>query len=351
MKPSAQLRLQLGNQLTHSEFIDDAKIFLEKLFTQLLEKNIQLETQWNIDHLCYRVTTLARYEEQKNNFRQFATLLSEIEVHDRMISTFKLEDSLVFCDWQIDVVELPAPKPSKKTIEGFEHIEVVVDKPFSEIKTKYNECTFDESGLKKNFNQELEINLGTYSLKFHYLSLESVVRFEQNKKFFNAVKKMKILDDFRENSPIISGSCSLGIDINTSGVDILMCAKDLNAFKNTLTKKFGSELDFKIKNHVINGELSVVANFSFEDILFEVFAQHQHPVLQTANRHFLIQERLLKLGQEPLRKKIIALKQIGLDAESAFAKVLNLKGNSFDELLRIQSFSDLELKEILNLRN
>ena len=337
--------------MTHSEFIDAAKIFLEKLFAQSLEKNIQLETQWNIDHLCYRVTTLVRYENQKSNFCRFATLLSESEVNGRMISTFKLEDPLVFRDWQMDIVELPAPKPSKKTIEGFEHIEVVVDKPFSEIKKKYNECTFDESGLEKNFNQELEIKLDTYSLKFHYLSLESVVRFEQNKKAFNAVKKMKILDDFRDNSPLISGSCPLGIDISTSDVDILMCAKDLNAFKNTLTKKFGSELDFKIKNHVINGKPSVVANFSFEDILFEVFAQHQHPVLQTANRHFLIQERLIKLGKEPLRKKIIALKQSGLKTESAFAKVLTLEGNSFDELLRIQSFSDLELKEILNLRN
>lgn len=330
-----------------AEFAEGAKTFLDKIFAKLKENKIQLEKYWNIDHLCYRVSTLEAYETKKINFAQFATLLIESEVNGRMISTFKIKKPIIFRDWEIDIVELPAPKVGKTTMDGFEHIEVVVDVPFSEIKKRYSQVQFDESSLQKVFNQELEINFEGCALKFHYLSLESVVRLEHNTKVFSAIEKLGVLSEFRSNNPIVSGTFPLGLNIATSDVDILMECTDLNQFKNILITRYSLEKNFAIKKLAAGGEPSIVAEFLYGDVKFEIFAQNMHPVLQSSNRHFLVEERLLKLGKEPLRNKVLALKNEGIKTEPAFAKVLKITGDPYHGLDQLRLLSELELTKLI----
>lgn len=162
-----------------NEFIYLANVFLDKLFAQLALNQIKIDKHWSIDHLCYRVSTEEAYKKFKNEFSSLGNLLIESEVNGRLISTFKLHKAIQYHGWLIDLVELPAPKKGKQTIEGFEHAEVVIDIPFEEIKRRYSHCQFDESGLKKNLNKELEIKLKDLAIKFHHMSLEQVIEVEK----------------------------------------------------------------------------------------------------------------------------------------------------------------------------
>ena len=161
------------------EFHQQAQFFLELLFDDLKNKSVEIPAHWMIDHLCYRVESQERYQELKSQFSEYSELLIESPVGGRLISTFKLKEPVLFRGWSIPLVELPAPKVFKKVQEGFEHIEVVSDLPFSEIEAKYPGMEWDRSGLKKGFNQELEMVLGQRNVKFHHQSLEKVIELEK----------------------------------------------------------------------------------------------------------------------------------------------------------------------------
>ncbi|RYZ67052.1 MAG: hypothetical protein EOP09_11685, partial [Proteobacteria bacterium] len=73
-----------------SEFESLAHLFLEGLFQDLEKAGVLLPSHWRIDHLCYRVDSLARYEIVKTEFVKFGRLLTESPVNGRPIATYKL---------------------------------------------------------------------------------------------------------------------------------------------------------------------------------------------------------------------------------------------------------------------
>ena len=334
--------------MTFIEFQDQALIFLNQLFEKINRHKIKIEEHWNIDHLCYRVNTDEDYRHFKNELTQFSNLLIESDVNGRLISTFKLHQPIYFNGWSLDLVELPAPKIGKKTIEGFEHIEIVCDLDFNDIKKLYSNCQFDEGGLKKTFNQELEINIDEVAIKFHHLSLESVIQLEKNTHVFSNIKELKILEDFKKYQPLVAGTFPLGLAVQNSDVDVIMSTEDLDQIKSELTSHYSHFKDFKIKTELVKNEPSLICNFIFQGIPFEIFIQRLDSVKQTAYRHFLIEERLLKLGRNPLLEKISASRQRGLKTEPAFAEALGLVGDSYQILLDLQRKSEAELNLLLS---
>lgn len=162
---------------TH-EFHAQAQAFLILLFKDMAEHKIDIPEHWKIDHLCYRVASQSQYEKLKNEFANLGRLLVESEVNGRPIATYKLHQPILHLGSVIDVVELPAPKPGKVTEEGFEHIEIVCDVPFTELEKRYGHLKLDRGGMKKEINPELEICLGPRNLKFHHRSLEEVIAME-----------------------------------------------------------------------------------------------------------------------------------------------------------------------------
>ncbi|UXR65949.1 VOC family protein [Bdellovibrio bacteriovorus] len=326
-------------------FYREAQTFLEQLFLRLSGQNVTFERHWQIDHLCYRASSLQSYESFKKSFEGFADLLIESDVNGRPIATYKLSKPVHFKDWSIDVVELPAPKPGKVTIEGFEHLEVVSDLTFVELKSRYPQCEFNESGLKKDFNQELEINLAPLALKFHPLSLESVIRLEKNAEIHKAIKESQILKLFSAYEPRIVGTFPLDLAVSGSDVDVLLYADDLDSLQKEFQQHLGVFTDFNMKRLTVSGVDSVVASFTFKDVPFEIFAQPTPTSHQTANRHFLVEERLLCLGGAAFHGKIQELRKQGLKTEPAFAAALGLGGDAYAELLSLQKLSESQLKE------
>ncbi|RYD74479.1 MAG: DUF4269 domain-containing protein, partial [Sphingobacteriales bacterium] len=86
-----------------------------------------------------------------------------------------------------------------------------------------------------------------------------------------------------------------------------------------------------------NPELnSLKANFFINNFEFEIFGQNIHTEDQNAYRHMLVEHKILQEKGEDFRKQIIELKNQGYKTEVAFAKLLALKGDAYEELLKLK---------------
>jgi len=155
-----------------------AQQFLIKIFKELKLAKIDID-KWYIDHLCYRTSSSENYESMKSNFSLLGDLLIESEVNGRNIATYKLFKPIHFHGRSIELVEVPAPKKGKATLEGFEHIEVVIDISFEELINQYPDIIFNDNALSKKLNPELEIEFSNCAIKFHHQSLEEVIKIEK----------------------------------------------------------------------------------------------------------------------------------------------------------------------------
>lgn len=336
--------------MTFNEISTQANNFLNMAFAELRVNNFTLEEHWHIDHLCYRTSTQENYLSTKRRFEQFSRLLIESEVNGRFISTFKLPTPIIFNDWAIDLIEVPAPKVGKITIDGFEHFEVVCDLTFDEIKSRYAQCQFDESGLSKDFNQELEISFNGFAVKFHHISLESVINIEANPSVFSALKNSNTLKILKPFMPLMAGTFPLNINVAGSDIDILVSADDVSVLKQVLKEKFCGFDNYKCNEIIVKGEPTVLISFSYQGIDFEIFGQKIPSIRQQGYLHFLIEERLLKTGGNLFAQKVKEARTRGLKTEPAFAKVLELGGDPFEELLLIQKWKNSALKSLLNTK-
>ena len=240
-------------ELALSDFKIKAYKFLDSVFAQIHQHCIPVKTHWMIDHLCYRVATEAEYDKTKQQFLNLGDLLIESEVNGRLISTFKFFEPIQYRDWQIPLLELPAPKKGKPTKTDFEHIEIVCDIPFSEIKTQLKNCDVDISGLAKQFNQEFEVKLQDGAVKFHHLSLESVIRLEKNMQVYKALIESKVLTILKEYNPVVAGTFPLGVAVDNSDLDILCEYYDLKSLEELIKNHFGHFSGFK--NSIVQGAI------------------------------------------------------------------------------------------------
>lgn len=318
------------------EFYHKAQEFLYQLSHDLESAGLKLEPHWDIDHICYRSDSEDHYKTLKNSFEAFGRLLIESEVNGRLISTFKLFTPILFQEWRIDLVELPAPKSGKMTVPGFEHIEIVCDEPFEVLMERYKKFPLVTKGLQKDYNQELEIEFGERNLKFHHSSLASVINMELNQKVWNAISDSQILKHFKSLHPLIAGTFPLSVNLSTSDVDVLLHSDNLASMEKNLKELYSNQPDFEITKSEVDGLPTLICQFCWDQVPFEVFAQNRHPVEQKAYRHFLVEERLLKLGGDDFFQKILSARADGLKTELAFGKVLDLQNDPYEELLTLQ---------------
>lgn len=327
--------------------------FLQRLSGQLEALSIELPPHWSIDHLCYRTASLKSYETLRETFRRFGDLLIESDVNGRAISTFRLREPFRFLGRTVPLLELPAPKAGKETPEGFEHVEIVCDETWEELERRFPSARFDRGGLEKDFNQELEVELPSAedgspaAVKFHHLSLASVIRFESNSCVAAAVAESGLLALLREYRHLIAGTFPLGVETESSDVDILLEARETDRLEELVKGKFP---EAQIRRGVHQGQASWIARFHFAGTAFELFAQNRPSVKQQAFRHFQVEERLLELGGESFRKALLRLRLQGLKTEPAFAQVLGLEGDPYEALLRLHGKSEPELRALLERR-
>lgn len=149
--------------------------FLDRLFYFLGQDKIEVDT-YMLDHLCYRVETIGRYEQLcKGLAEEGGVLLSGKEIGGRPIAVFKLPTPLAYRERAIPLLELPAPKSGSPYPEGYEHAEFVVDESLPDFMARYPKLDFDTKGLRKAVNPEVRLRYEGMSVKFHEHDLEYVI--------------------------------------------------------------------------------------------------------------------------------------------------------------------------------
>ena len=159
--------------------------FLNELFRRL-EVTPGALNHLFLDHICYRVETVERYEILRDELvQQQHHLLVESIIGGRRIATFKLSEPLPYQGRLIPLLELPEPKAGSFYAEGYEHVEFVTDRPlraFTDHLPSLLAVTaknIDRKGMTKSRNADVRVKLGEgYNVKFHERSLEEVIEEE-----------------------------------------------------------------------------------------------------------------------------------------------------------------------------
>lgn len=299
-------------------------------------KNISpyLMPYWEIDHLCYRTQSLEEYIEKKNDFSKSGKLLIESEIGGRPIATYQLNEPILSSHGVTSLIELPAPKIGKKTESGYEHVEVVIDEDFETLIELYPNLNWDSRAVNKELNPELEAKFEKFNVKFHHHSLDCIIEIEKHSTASAFIPFMQL---FKEYKPLISGTIPLGIAVENSDLDILMICDDFDELSKKIKLHFSDAL-IKIKHNYL------IANFTFNHLPIEIYAENVSPLKQIAHQHLRIENRLIKILGNNFKKEIIKHKRDGLKTEAAFGKVLNIN-DPLEQLLILHNLSDLELIE------
>jgi predicted metalloenzyme YecM len=166
------------------DVIGDYELFLDKIFFMI--DDIELDVfNLELDHLCYRVATVEEYELKKNELTDLGDLLIESMVNGRLISTYKLQNPILYRNREIHLVELPSPKESHSYSTGLEHIEFVTKEPLVKIVNRYPQFAFETFGMNKKINPDITLKLGDFCIRFHNQNLADVIKGEKKPDFNN----------------------------------------------------------------------------------------------------------------------------------------------------------------------
>lgn len=166
---------------------------------------------------------------------------------------------------------------------------------------------------------------------------------------YDVLAELQIMDRLREFDPILVGTIPIGIDLPESDLDIICCVSDFKEYQEVITERLGSisTLKFSCEPGKAEAAESLVVQFTYKDWLFELFAQPVPTVLQNGFRHMVVEHRILNILGEEARQSIISLKQSGVKTEPAFAKLLGIEGDPFQQLLLLSDWCEDELRTFL----
>ncbi|MDR6920590.1 MULTISPECIES: DUF4269 domain-containing protein [Chryseobacterium] len=160
---------------------------------------------------------------------------------------------------------------------------------------------------------------------------------ERQQRAYEVLTKYQVFPKLKPYSPVLAGTVPIGIDIESSDLDII-CEVDLRFEEDFLDDIMFSRLippdaEVKVENILINGEKSIVLNFMLEEFPIEIFGQNKPSLAQNAYRHMMAEYRILRDKGEEFKQKIIELKKQGIKTEPAFGMLLGLE-NPYKDLLK-----------------
>ena len=163
---------------------------------------------------------------------------------------------------------------------------------------------------------------------------------------YDAICAVQIVDLMSAFDPLLVGTIPLEIDIESSDLDWIHYATDLEQFAGSARLQYENRRGFRDRFRTINGKESYIANFEAEGFKFELFAQNCPVIQQRAYRHMVVEHRLLQIGGEAARKAIRELKRGGMKTEPAFAQHFGIAGHDpYQDLLELIQFEDVELRK------
>ncbi len=155
-----------------------------------------------------------------------------------------------------------------------------------------------------------------------------------------------VLDLLAGFDPRIAGTLPLEVSMAGSDIDILCHAPDPNDVAERLWRWRERLRALNLWRWTAEGR-PLVATFAIDGWPVEIFASPVEVDRQEGWRHFLVEGRLLALGGDALRERVMALRQGGAKTEPAFAAALGLRGNPYAELYGLSRAPDAELRDVL----
>ncbi|MCT4618161.1 MAG: DUF4269 domain-containing protein [Marinisporobacter sp.] len=171
---------------------------------------------------------------------------------------------------------------------------------------------------------------------------------DKQKKAYETLKKIEVFHILKKFNPILVGTIPINIDTENSDLDIICEVYDFDEFEGILRTHFKGMTGLKINKDEREGIKNLVANFIYGEFIIEIFGQPVPTTKQNGYKHMIIEERLLKIGGDEFKREIIKLKKEGIKTEPAFARRLNIEGNPYFELLKLEDFSDEKLLEMIH---
>ena len=161
--------------------------------------------------------------------------------------------------------------------------------------------------------------------------------------FQDALDQSRILEVLKAFDPHVAGTPSLGLAVPTSDIDILCEVPRDEVFVQLIWETFSDQDGFAIRQWTANGR-PVVASFVCKGWKLEIFGDRRPVEKQEAWIHFSVERRLLEIGGEDLKNRIMTLRREGFKTEAAFASVLGLAGDPFSSMLDLGQEDDASLQ-------
>ncbi|WKN41887.1 DUF4269 domain-containing protein [Tunicatimonas pelagia] len=146
--------------------------------------------------------------------------------------------------------------------------------------------------------------------------------------------------------PVLTGTVPLGIDVDTSDLDICCEAHDRPSFIDFVSSRYGHLTGFCVDSNSAP-QFSTIIRFSYQKWLIELFGQSLPAIRQHAYRHMMVEHRILQLADANFHRKVRELKQRGVKTEPAFAQLLNLLGDPYQAVLDLENYADGQLRQLL----
>lgn len=159
---------------------------------------------------------------------------------------------------------------------------------------------------------------------------------QRQKEAFLILVQNGVMEKLEAYQPILTGTIPIGIDIPQSDLDIICYVQNENDFIDRTRMYFGKMDGFNIQKVQVSIPPAAVVSFRVSGFEVELFGQNTPTVEQMAYRHMLVEARLLCELGEDFRQSIIRLKNDGYKTEPAFAIALDIPGNPFEALLKLE---------------
>lgn len=158
--------------------IGDYEAFVANINRGLEEVGIGREELALLDHLGYRTETLEEYHRVVQEFEQIGRNMGESEVQGRSITIIELDEPIETGGWIIPFLEVPAPKATSEYASGLEHAEFVTVRLLDTFRSQHTDLNFIDNAMT-GINPELKYRENGISVKFHRMSIGTVVELEQ----------------------------------------------------------------------------------------------------------------------------------------------------------------------------
>lgn len=159
--------------------IGDYPTFLAQMLKEMVDAGFDMDDFVQMDHMCYRVSSLEAYATKKQELATVGKLLSEAQIGGRPIAVYRFNEPICYRNWRIDAIEIPAPKDGVETAEGLEHVEFVLYDDMPTFLEKYADKQFDLQSANRDINPEIGYKLPSCNVKFHLLNLPTAVYLQQ----------------------------------------------------------------------------------------------------------------------------------------------------------------------------